>query len=68
MKLRELRNIKFDASTARMAKAMNASPNNVRQWMSEDREVAQLANGDFVMLTAQTKIVRMPGDDLEEHF
>ena len=58
MKLSTLLKQKFSNSTQEAAKAANISDASMRNFKSQDREVMQLANGDYVILNKHTVIIK----------
>ena len=57
MKLRELMNQRFNASTELLAACMRTSRAQVRNYLAKDTEVAELADGRWVVVNRHTVVV-----------
>ena len=60
MKLKDLLKQKFSDSTQAAAKAADTSDASMRNFKAQDREVLELANGDYIILSKHTVIIKAP--------
>jgi len=51
---------KLGLSRAEIAKYANISLAQLNNYVSEGREVLELANGDYILVTSKTKIFKKP--------
>ena len=59
MKLKDL--VKhLELPRAEIAKSANISLAQLNNYVSEGREVLELANGDYILITSKTKIFKRP--------
>ena len=59
MKIRQM--IKeFGVSRKRIAESVGLTEQALNNFVSQDREVLELANGDYVLKTSRTKIFKRP--------
>lgn len=61
MKLTTLLKTKFNNSTQLAAKAAGISDASMRNFKSQDREVLELANGDYIIVSKHTVIIKVKG-------
>lgn len=50
---------KLDVKRSDLAKSANISQAQLNNYVSEGREVLELANGDYVLVTSKTKIFKV---------
>ena len=58
MKLKELIK-KLGVNRAALAKKWNTTEQQINNWVSQDREVAELANGDFIIINKHSRILSL---------
>lgn len=51
---------KLGVKRSNLAKSANISPAQLNNYVSEGREVLELANGDYILITSKTKIFKKP--------
>lgn len=60
IKVREMTDTYFNGDRNQAAKAAGVSLQFFNNWVSQEREVMRLDNGDFVLVTSRTKIIKKP--------
>ena len=58
MKLIELIK-KLGGNRAALAKQWDTTEQQINNWVSQDREVAELANGDFIIINKHSRILSL---------
>ena len=51
---------KLGGNRTAIAENANISPAQLNNYISQDREVLELANGDYILVTSKTKIFKKP--------
>ena len=50
---------KLGGNRAALAKQWNTTGQQINNWVSQDREVAELANGDFIIINKHSRILSL---------
>ena len=50
---------KLGGNRAALAKHWNTTEQQINNWVSQDREVVELANGDFIIINKHSRILSL---------
>lgn len=59
MKLKKLKEKKFEGKTKLLAEEMRVNQSQIRNWIADDREVKLLADGRYILVNSHNKYIKV---------